>query len=234
MLEKENANNSQAPVEVMKDGLRFRRKRKHKDIDKMLVDESMDNQVPEVQGSKENQNQKNFSEDEMAPSKGKKFKYSKNKENENSQNEKMVPQSNNIKQNELILNTNNNIQNIVQNNIQVQDNKENIISSKVFQEDKDKETKISKKSTLEDILKREENEKEKGFNAMKQQNSKISENRKVYLFELDRIKSVVKNFQDHFANVSFPLMQKKLVACCKKNTRSVRDFKGILIMIKLF
>jgi hypothetical protein len=158
----------------------------------------------------------------------------KNKENENSQNEKMVPQSNNIKQNELILNTNNNIQNIVQNNIQVQDNKENIISSKVFQEDKDKETKISKKSTLEDILKREENEKEKGFNAMKQQNSKISENRKVYLFELDRIKSVVKNFQDHFANVSFPLMQKKLVACCKKNTRSVRDFKGILIMIKLF
>lgn len=224
MLEKENTNNFQAPVEVMKDGIRFRRKRKHKDIDKMLVDEQMEIQEQEVHNSKENQNQKFFSEDETGPSKGKKFKYSKNKENKNSQNEKIIQQSNINKQNEIILNTNNNIQNIVPSNIQVQNN----ISTKVIYDDKEKENKVSNKITLEEILKKEVNDKENGFNAIKQQSSNISENRKAYLLELERIKSVVKNFQDHFLNISFPLMQKKLVACCKKNTRSVRDFKGII------
>ena len=224
MLEKENTNNFQAPVEVMKDGIRFRRKRKHKDIDKMLVDEPMEIQEQEVHNSKENQNQKIFSEDETGHSKGKKFKYSKNKENKNSQNEKIIQQSNINKQNEIILNTNNNIQNIVPSNLQVQNN----ISTKVIYDDKEKENKTSNKMTLEEILKKEVNDKENGFNAIKQQSSNISENRKAYLLELERIKSVVKNFQHHFLNISFPLMQKKLVACCKKNTRSVRDFKGII------
>jgi hypothetical protein len=191
-------------VQSMKDGLRYRRKRKHNELSKIEEDVLMRNEIEKEDKSK-----------------GKKFKYAQNKENLNSVAEggdvninkkdkvESIKIGSNFNQNQN-QNIINNINNITGTNIN------NNVNNNVIQIKK-QEIPPNNNILISDVhdIPNQEIARNAGGNL----------NKKVYIKEFERMKIIVKKYEEYFNNDYLKLLLTKTLQCCEKNSKNIRSFK---------
>lgn len=210
-------------VQQMGDGLRYIRKRKHKEISK--------SEEEEVIAKKEEEK-----------SKGKKFKFSKNKENisdKSEVNSNINPQSKKEK---------------IQNNIEANNiNNNNLnLAAKVFQGNNNFNNVNDQKSSHAGYANGSNQLEMKGnlknnLNPISNINQLMSvseqqliqckgenQSKKVNQSEYDRMKGIVKKYEENFKGDYMTLLIKKLLSCLERNSKVIKGFKGKIVKIIIF